>query len=330
MVPHDDGGRPHDREHMTHRDQVLGKGFALGRKAPKNAPMTASASASVVAHVRPAGPSCQRRIAATDAVRSLALMLALRPRQLRAKRVFRQRSSLPSLFARKPCSEIATMILMLGLGGCGKANTISLLPDLPDRGRQTAPDAGGAHTDAGPPGCRSDTECPATRPRCDMNTKECTECVTDRDCSTGICNPATHTCGCKTNADCSPLAPTCDLDVHICVECESNSQCPAGDVCAFESHRCAPACQTRSDCAGSGRPICAMASRVCVECTTDSDCVSGGRRRHCNLFNGTCVECLSDPDCSAGRCQLLEHLCVECLTGSDCNGHVCDSYQCRT
>jgi Cys-rich repeat protein len=221
---------------------------------------------------------------------------------------------------------VGTVVVALALASCGKTATISLLP-LPNPAvGQVNRDAGG---DGGGGACKSDRVCPPATSHCDPIGGVCVECVADSDCSTGVCDPGTHACGgCNVNSDCGPEAPTCDLDVHTCVECEASFQCPAGQVCAFESHRCAPACQTSRDCAGNGRPICATASRVCVECIQDSDCVGLGQSPRCYLLNGSCVECLSDRDCDAGRCQLIEHLCVECLTSSDCDGRPCTHYQC--
>jgi len=232
----------------------------------------------------------------------------------------------PTLTSRfSPKTRCAAFVVFV-LAACGEAKTISLLPGPVTKPPTSKPDA---ESDARRSGCKSDSECPTPNSICDLNDDICVQCIADSDCSTGTCNLGTRTCtGCKSALDCTAAAPVCDLDVHTCVQCESSAQCPAGQVCAFESHRCAPACQTNSDCAGSGRPLCAVASRVCVECTTDSDCAALGRPPRCNLFNGTCVSCLSDADCAPGRCQLLEHLCVECLTGSDCEGGTCSHYKC--
>lgn len=216
---------------------------------------------------------------------------------------------------------------ILHFAGCQDApNTISLLPGSVSRASVPNRDAGG---DAGSPTCRNDDDCPSEAPRCEPTNGACVQCVSDSDCPSGLCDMSAHSCtACNSSADCPNSLPVCDLDVHSCVQCETSGQCLAGQVCAFESHRCAPACQSNNDCAGSGRPTCALASRVCVECTMDSDCVALGRPIRCDLLIGSCVACLLDADCNAGRCNRLEHVCVECLTAADCGGHTCSHYKC--
>src|SRR5262249_10164055 len=139
-----------------------------------------------------------------------------------------------------------------------------------------------------------------------------------------------HACsGCLTNNDCSDPTPICDGDDRKCVECVSAAQCKNGEVCAWEAHRCAPACLTNAECAGSGHPICAAASRVCVECTSDADCNAMNLEPHCHLSRGACVECLSDADCATGHCETFENRCVECLSNDQCAGRICDAFICR-
>ena len=148
------------------------------------------------------------------------------------------------------------------LAGCQDApNTISLLPGSISRANVPGRDAGG---DARPPSCQNDADCPGVAPRCETTSGACVQCVSDSDCSTGLCDTGAHSCtSCNSSADCPSSLPVCDLDVQACVQCETSGQCLAGQVCAFESHRCAPACLSNNDCAGSGRPTCSRSASSC-------------------------------------------------------------------
>lgn len=218
------------------------------------------------------------------------------------------------------------VLLLVLAAGCGDTKTLSLLGGS----QKVVPDAGANKPDAATTACRTDTDCAAPKAFCDTLTNLCVQCMSNDDCTTRVCNLVSHSCsGCLTNVDCSGTTPICDGDDRKCVECTSAAQCARGEVCAFEAHRCAPACQTNMDCAGSGHPICAAASRVCVECTTDADCNAMNLEPHCDLRFGACVECLSDVDCPTGHCEILENRCVECTSDDHCDGRVCDGFICR-
>jgi hypothetical protein len=221
---------------------------------------------------------------------------------------------------------VAGLVALLTATCCSDAKTIALLGGTPS----TRTDAGKA--DSGSvltPDCVANADCITPNPFCDTLTKKCVQCLANEDCPALVCNAVTHSCtGCLTNADCGGTTPFCDRDDRRCVECESASQCPPGEVCVWAAHRCAPACQTNSDCAGSGHPICAIASRVCVECTSDAECATMPLQPYCDLRLGACVECLSDANCASSHCETLENLCVECTSDTHCNGRVCDDFVC--
>jgi hypothetical protein len=203
---------------------------------------------------------------------------------------------------------LATALLALVFATrCSDAKTISLLGGTPE----LRLDGGGP--DAAPPQpkpeCAENGDCVAPKPFCDTLASRCVQCLANEDCTTLVCDAVTHACtGCVTNNDCDPATPYCDRDDRRCVECESAAQCPPGEVCAWGAHRCAPACNTNSDCAGSGRAICAVASRVCVECTGDADCAAQNLPPYCDLRLGACVDCLADTNCASGHCEPLEHM----------------------
>ena len=212
---------------------------------------------------------------------------------------------------------------------CGTGKTISLLGGSGSAARNA--DAGDGAAAPAKPECRVDGDCVLPKSHCDKLVNKCVQCMVNEDCATLVCNTVSHTCsGCITNADCTEPTPYCDGDDRKCVECSNASECKAGEVCAFEAHRCAPKCLTSSDCAGAGHPICALATSVCVECTSDADCHAMNLEPHCDLRYGACVECLSDQDCSTGRCEIFENRCVQCLSNADCDGgRVCDLFSCR-
>jgi Cys-rich repeat protein len=231
------------------------------------------------------------------------------------------------LETRRELGLTAVVALALAAASCGETRTVTLLGGTPKISFDgSAADAGSVtHT-----ACTANTDCAAPKAFCDTLIAECVQCLAHEDCSTMVCDSVSHTCtGCVTNADCGGATPICDRDDRKCVECTEVSQCPNGEVCAWAAHRCAPACQTNSDCAGSGHPICAAASRVCVECTSDAECVAMNLGPYCNLRLGACVECLSDAHCVTGHCYTFENFCVECTSDADCSGRVCDAFICR-
>ncbi len=228
--------------------------------------------------------------------------------------------------ARPPFVATGLVALVIA-SSCSDAKTIALLGATPsmrtDAGKV---DAGRIPT----PKCTTNVDCQAPHAFCNVSSGECVQCLANEDCPTMVCNAVTHACtGCLTDADCESTTPYCDRDDRRCVECEIASQCDTGEVCVWAAHRCAPACQTNSDCSGSGHPICAMASRICVECTSDAECASRPLQPFCDLRLGACVECLSDTNCPSGHCETLENLCVECTSDAHCNGRVCDHFICR-
>lgn len=224
-----------------------------------------------------------------------------------------------------PLGILAASLLVTA---CGDMKIISLLGN--PASRTNGADASDGAANKPEPQCKTDGDCSAPTAHCDALTSKCVQCLANADCTTLVCNTVSHTCsGCLTNADCGGATPFCDDDDRKCAECTSASQCNRGEVCAFEAHRCAPACLTNSDCAGSGHPICAAASRVCVECTSDADCTAMNLEPHCDLRFGACVECLSDGDCTTGHCDTFENRCVECTDSSQCDGRVCDMFVCR-
>jgi len=96
--------------------------------------------------------------------------------------------------------------------------------------------------------CHSDSDCPADRPICDMDTRNCVECLRNEDCKGTL-----DSCFCH-NKMCKP--------------------CPSGFECS--NYKCVSRCYSNNDCSGS-TPICDIDTGNCVECLSDSDCSSGER-----------------------------------------------------
>lgn len=127
--------------------------------------------------------------------------------------------------------------------------------------------------------CSSDLECGGRRPRCDLRTRRCVECLQAGDCQRpSICETSTERCvlPCVSDADCSRSSQTrCDLSRNICVSCLTNDQCFAPT------------------------PYCNQSIGECVECLDSSQCPAPWR--FCTTFRNECVECFNDQDCPSGQ-----------------------------
>ncbi|MBX3271645.1 MAG: hypothetical protein KF729_15370 [Sandaracinaceae bacterium] len=133
--------------------------------------------------------------------------------------------------------------------------------------------------------CVADAQCPGARPRCDVATNVCVQCLGTGDCADGLeCTADLCTAGVCSN----PLRPAGD-------------PCTGG-VCAGDAASCVQ-CLDDSHCAGSTR--CDPSMRVCVGCLVASDCEDGN-------------ECTSHA-CSAGSCST-----TPVAPGTLCAAGICD------
>jgi hypothetical protein len=185
------------------------------------------------------------------------------------------------------------------------------------------------------------------------------QCLTGGDCSSSLCNGATHLCapvtcidnmqnGTETDVDCG--GGICPATCANGKQCSLNVDCTSA-ACNFVSGLCvASLCldqrkdgaETDIDCGGGACPSCATGKA----CTVDTDCTTGV----CNL--GVCVASVCgtvEPDevCDDGNtvtetsCPYGQASCIACnatcsatlnLTGHYCgdgstdfaNGEVCD------
>lgn len=94
--------------------------------------------------------------------------------------------------------------------------------------------------------CRSDKDCSAPTPRCDVASGQCFQCVSTGDkCPTGqVCFTNLRECkpGCNTSSDChinggSPVL-WCDPGSQTCQGCTRDADCPGGTHCVAAI--CAP------------------------------------------------------------------------------------------
>lgn len=95
---------------------------------------------------------------------------------------------------------LIALALVASLAACKRTSTQYCIknPTVPE----CAPDA--AITT-----CSADTDCPTSRPHCDVPSGTCVvQCTSDNDCH-------------------DPL-PFCDIPRQVCVECTQNAQCPSG------------------------------------------------------------------------------------------------------
>lgn len=198
-----------------------------------------------------------------------------------------------------------------GVGGAGTAGT-------------STAGTGAASTGTGSTlQCKSDMQCWAGAPHCDL--------------AQGVCT------GCVGPADCAPFQQVCDKGTGSCVDCASNADCAMmpGGICDTISHTCTSACTMNAQC---NHGVCNAG--VCVDCKADGDCMQGQR---CDTGAHLCVDCLTSMDCPAdmpfcsshtcgvacktdaacmggmggGVCDTAHGVCVECLTNAQCMGGVC-------
>lgn len=132
---------------------------------------------------------------------------------------------------------VALSALFLAPACASEPDTIRLL-EKPDAGSEQA-------------GCRSDDQCTADHPHCDVNDHRCVDCLTSAECAMGlVCSITTHTCEdhCASSAECAGLSgPVCNSQ-GACVQCASDD-----------------------DCSGT-TPRCDVRDGVCVQCLTAGDC----------------------------------------------------------
>jgi|GEM_PF-4791351 len=141
-----------------------------------------------------------------------------------------------------------------------------------------------------------------TGPNCGNGTGSCTPCLNDPQCP-----PDQH---------CSPFLN------NVCVQCavKGSSQCKVGYNCDVFLGRCAPGCDSTSDC-NDGR-VCEPNSGTCVSCIDNQECEQDGDPRTSICYLRRCVECTQHLDCArqGGEqrwCSKLQ--CVQCLTDKDCD-----------
>lgn len=178
---------------------------------------------------------------------------------------------------------------------------------LPDRGQPTDSNAGEASladspadrgTGAAPP-CYKDTDCPANKLHCDVDTHLCVECVADANCV---------------------VAPyfRCDAAVHRCVECLTVADCGSNAICHPDTRICIIGCAGPGDCPLL-QPFCDSRG-WCVECRTSADCAQTDL---CDPTIGRCAFCTDDRGCSAPTpyCDVFNpgrNRCKECLEPQQC------------
>src|SRR5579862_1471840 len=128
-------------------------------------------------------------------------------------------------------------------------------------------------------------------------------CGSDTDCSSGSCDPGTHTC--QHVSDGSPCGVDGDCFSNVCTSnicaCSNSPNCTTGDSCG-----------ANSDC-GSGS--CDLGSHTCQHafdgspCGVDGDCFS-------NVCTSNICACSNSPNCTTGD---------SCGANSDCGSGSCDT-----
>jgi len=188
--------------------------------------------------------------------------------------------------------------------------------------------------------CEPGTDpCGGGTPVCDEDNDRCVECLTDDNCTDGVCSD--NICvECVDNADCPEDGDPCNGE-EICDEntCESaGNPCQPGDICiplAPPDYICM-GCVSDDNCTDD------------LFCNGDEYCMNDGACRSpgdpcdpaswnslpattlplpvCDEQGNQCVECLVDDNCTDGaEPYCVDNICVACRNNADCdNGTFCD------
>jgi len=159
--------------------------------------------------------------------------------------------------------------------------------------------------------CTLDAHCGAGKPRCDVTSHTCVECVggpTD-NCPAGQYCSAEHHClqGCKNNAACS--SGVCNA-IRECEPCENDGECSQARVCG--TGICRPACTTAQDCGDAGLDCC---NGHCVNTAIDVG--------HC----GSCtIACNGSQFCGTNGCAgvSISNICANGKTTKLLDGLAAD------
>ncbi len=160
---------------------------------------------------------------------------------------------------------------------------------------------------------------------------------TQKDCSGGVCDPATGACvECLGSSECddglfcngvescvdgecvvgiSPcLIGVCDEDAHVCAQCVTSDDCFSENLCLIGTciaHVCEYADR---DC---GDELCDPWTGECVECLTAADCPIPADPCMVATCGGVCGEAAKD--CDNQICDPETGECIECSIDTHCD-----------
>lgn len=150
-------------------------------------------------------------------------------------------------------------------------------------------------------GCRGNSDCVESSPDapyCNMDTRTCFACDDMHPCTSGEasrCDVQKKECSpCLEDRDCLFISgkPACLIgtagEPNHCVGCTERKLCssPAAARCDLSSHTCLP-CQVDADCSNVyGKPYC-VPSGQCVACAADKPCTRSDAPS-CDLTTGEC------------------------------------------
>ena len=200
--------------------------------------------------------------------------------------------------------------------------------------------------------CTSSAHCTTmAKPRCDLSSSQCANCVSDSDCSNYFpytaCyspapyNPTSYSCvQCIVNSDCQVKYTTgvCNSD-NTCVgllPCSTNS-CNDVTFATCDSSNYCRRCQSDGECTKfSSTPYCYKpgdSKNYCVRCYLDSHCDSA-QGYFCSSQVCSQLPCTTKADCvskpSVPECDLTGSLqvCVKYLTDAQCKSWYDITYIC--
>ena len=136
-------------------------------------------------------------------------------------------------------------------------------------GRVVVDISGGQGAGTGPGGCTDHSDCPSGL--CLFTTGTCTTgCNSAKPCPDPgeTCGPGTICDGCATSScfGCNDCIAAC---VPAAGRCDADDPCPTGQTCIFESHTCAPLCDSDSDCGEfAGCNSCVSSCCGCDDCVS--------------------------------------------------------------
>jgi hypothetical protein len=178
----------------------------------------------------------------------------------------------------------------IGDAGCPKAFTCKQITGVATK--QCVPKNGSCAPGSGL--CKLDSDCPfqfICNPEYGACVKGCTSDLScpQVDTTPDVCSLGHCVTPCSADSECTGFAADAKcVDFHCKIPggCLTSVECPAEQHCPLATHKCAPGCETDSDCQDAAKS-CENSACVVKGCTMNYDCAYG---KVCNATSGACED----------------------------------------